>query len=592
MVEPARGRTITFYSFKGGTGRSMALANIAWILAQQNPKNRVLIIDWDLEAPGLHRYFRPYIRLNGGADRDSEISQRSGLIDLFVDLRNSISQDAENLEPETITARYLARFNLEEYLLSTDLPNLSLMKAGRFDNAYSTKINTFNWEELYSRQPFLFSSFAQHLSRQYEFVLIDSRTGLTDISSICTMLLPDSLVSVFTPNRQSLEGVIDIASRSAKYRLKSDDLRSFRIFPLVSRVETSEFQLNESWRFGSSSKDIEGYQPQFEKLFSEIYGLSNCDLTSYFDQAQIQYVPYYAFGEKIAAPLGTSGTLSLGRSYSAFTDILCKTSPVCDSVHITKIKESDGSKPTSITWDEQWSSEQTGKARIGLQNSGSNAGMEVRFSLSTKVYASRRQLREIARRAGITTFGNAPIGLFRESDELSPQPSSDGITAEGIAGRSYNFWSIRHDGDFFALKSFNEDGEPEKMKSHYAAHKPVLFSDVRISQIMMVLLYCQRLYEAFDVSLRSEVRVRIEHFGLINRFLDSYGPGHLYASNKPSSVDASVHSETIVLGRIESDLVELVKQFAEPLFELFDFAHFDDFEYQQIIGELQSRYFV
>jgi len=44
------GQIITFYSYKGGTGRSMALANIAWILASNG--KRVLIIDWDLEAPG------------------------------------------------------------------------------------------------------------------------------------------------------------------------------------------------------------------------------------------------------------------------------------------------------------------------------------------------------------------------------------------------------------------------------------------------------------------------------------------------------------------------------------------------------------
>ena len=49
------GRVITFYSFKGGVGRSMALANIAVLLAQM--QRRVLLVDWDLEAPGLHRYF-------------------------------------------------------------------------------------------------------------------------------------------------------------------------------------------------------------------------------------------------------------------------------------------------------------------------------------------------------------------------------------------------------------------------------------------------------------------------------------------------------------------------------------------------------
>ena len=590
MTEQTRGRTITFYSFKGGTGRSMALANVAWILAQQNTRNRVLMIDWDLEAPGLHRYFRPYMRLNGGSGRDEQIAHKDGLIDLFITLRDGIFQEAGNLEPEAITANYLTQLDLTKYLLSTDLPNLSLMKAGRFDDGYSTKINAFSWEELYSKQPFLFSSFAQYLSTQYEFVLIDSRTGWSDISGICTMLLPDSLVSVFTPNRQSLEGVIDVASRSAKYRLRSDDLRPFRIFHLVSRVEASEFQLNESWRFGSSSEDIEGYQPQFERLFNEVYGLSNCDLTSYFDEAQIQYVPYYAFGEKIAAPLGTSGALSLGRSYSAFTDVLTRFSPVWDSMRTTKIKESDRGKPALIPWDDQWFLGQKHKAQLGLKKSGHSAGMEVRFSLSSaKPYTSRRQLLDIARKAQINNFENAPIGLVRQSDEFSPQPSSDGITAETITGRFYDFWSLRQDGDFFALKSFNEDGEPEEMKSRFGADKPVLFFDVRISQIMMVLLYCRRLYEAFDVSLRAEVRVRIEHFGLVNRFLESYNHQFLHVSSKPSAVNSSGHSEAIVLGRIESDLTDLVKQFAEPLFELFDFAHFDDSEYRQIINELQPH---
>ena len=51
------GQVVTFYSYKGGTGRTMALANLAWILAANG--KRVLIVDWDLESPGLHRYFAP-----------------------------------------------------------------------------------------------------------------------------------------------------------------------------------------------------------------------------------------------------------------------------------------------------------------------------------------------------------------------------------------------------------------------------------------------------------------------------------------------------------------------------------------------------
>ena len=46
---------ITFYSYKGGVGRTMALANVAVLLAQRGL--HVLAVDWDLEAPGLERYF-------------------------------------------------------------------------------------------------------------------------------------------------------------------------------------------------------------------------------------------------------------------------------------------------------------------------------------------------------------------------------------------------------------------------------------------------------------------------------------------------------------------------------------------------------
>lgn len=71
-------RVITFYSYKGGTGRSMALANTAWILASAG--NRVLTIDWDLEAPGLHRYFHPFL-----ADKELSGQESQGVIDMVLD---------------------------------------------------------------------------------------------------------------------------------------------------------------------------------------------------------------------------------------------------------------------------------------------------------------------------------------------------------------------------------------------------------------------------------------------------------------------------------------------------------------------------
>src|SRR5262249_13442037 len=62
-----RGTIYTFYSYKGGVGRSMALANVAALLARWG--QRVLVLDWDLEAPGLEKYFeRPTSRIDGSRE--------------------------------------------------------------------------------------------------------------------------------------------------------------------------------------------------------------------------------------------------------------------------------------------------------------------------------------------------------------------------------------------------------------------------------------------------------------------------------------------------------------------------------------------
>src|SRR6059058_2990102 len=78
-----KGRIVTFYSYKGGTGRSMALANVAWVLASNGC--RVLAVDWDLEAPGLHRYFAPFLL-------DPELTATPGVLDLVWDFADAAQQ--------------------------------------------------------------------------------------------------------------------------------------------------------------------------------------------------------------------------------------------------------------------------------------------------------------------------------------------------------------------------------------------------------------------------------------------------------------------------------------------------------------------
>jgi cellulose biosynthesis protein BcsQ len=325
----ARGEVITFYSYKGGTGRSMALANVACLMAERlAPGDRILVVDWDLEAPGLHRFF-PSRFAPDSLTTDLGLDGTPGLIDLMGAISDGLPPEhaASEEASEAAVHTALAGVALADFISETCVPGVAIMRSGRNeDGKYSRRVNTFNWEQLFLRAPTVYRSIADRLAGMFRYVLIDSRTGVSDISGICTSLLPEKLVVVFTPNRQSLTGVRELVDRAITYRRRSDDLRPLLVFPLPSRIEASLEDLRARWRFGSRDHGVIGYQPMFEQLLSGAYALSRCDLTGYFDQVQIQQTPDYAYGEEIAVRRG-SDRLSVANSYRVFADRLLSGEP-------------------------------------------------------------------------------------------------------------------------------------------------------------------------------------------------------------------------------------------------------------------------
>jgi TonB family protein len=324
-----RGEIITFYSYKGGTGRTMAMANVACLLAEQlAPDEKLLIIDWDLEAPGLHRFF-PGRYGQASAAMDLGLDANPGLIDLFTALEAALpKQPAESEEAaDAALATAFADLSFDQFIRESGVPRVHILRAGRNDDGqYSRRVNTFNWEDLFRRVPSVYQQFGERLAGRFRYVLIDSRTGVTDISGICTSLLPEKLVVVFTPNRQSLTGVNELIGQATSYRRASDDLRPLLVFPLPSRIEASLEDLRAHWRFGNRDLDIAGYQPTFEAALAEAYGLQRCDLKAYFDDVQVQQTPDYAYGEEIAVRK-TSDRFSLGHSYRVFANRLIADAP-------------------------------------------------------------------------------------------------------------------------------------------------------------------------------------------------------------------------------------------------------------------------
>ena len=101
--------------------------------------------------------------------------------------------------------------------------------------------------EFYAKTPEYFRTLAQHLEKEYDYILIDSRTGLADTSGVCTMLMPSVLVLVFALNQQNIDGVIKVAKQSLEYRFGSHDERNLNIFPLPSRIETANSEKYQEW---------------------------------------------------------------------------------------------------------------------------------------------------------------------------------------------------------------------------------------------------------------------------------------------------------------------------------------------------------
>lgn len=305
------GEIITFYSYKGGTGRTMAVANTGYALASE-ARGEVLLIDWDLEAPGLPDFFP---ELSG---KDSRGQERAGLLELFEEAL-ALAEGHRRLGPDDAHG-FWEEANIPALAERTEADGLHLLRSGLVDGTYGDRVRSMPWQRLFELWPGLFAVFAEHLATGYRYVLIDSRTGLSDTSGICTSLMPDRLVAVFTPNLQSLNGVTEIVRRAVAYRGSSSDLRRLLVFPLASRVEMSEDRLRREWRYGSV--ETEGYQPRFEHLFREVYDLSHCDLEDYFDEVQVQHATSYAYGERVAMRDKDSDRLSLSRSYERFTRIL------------------------------------------------------------------------------------------------------------------------------------------------------------------------------------------------------------------------------------------------------------------------------
>lgn len=186
----------TFFSYKGGVGRTSALVNTALLRAISG--DRVVVIDFDFEAPGVSSYVKELARIN---NKKVDLDTRPGILEYLYD---SINLDIiPSLKSRAITSKDLG-LNIEGDIWFIGAGNTS-------DPKYSHKFSSLNWPEIFEKNQgeLILRNLKKQINSEFggpDHVFIDSRTGISEIGGVCTRYLADSVVVLSSLNDQNLLG--------------------------------------------------------------------------------------------------------------------------------------------------------------------------------------------------------------------------------------------------------------------------------------------------------------------------------------------------------------------------------------------------
>jgi WD40 repeat protein len=313
---------VTFYSFKGGVGRSMALANVGEILADWG--YRVVLCDWDLEAPGLERYFSPVENplFSDPAAREEydrhykEMLAHEGLVELLREYKQTLTRTPEEEEtPQSTDPDHVmvGKLLLRRPSAFTYVPptrrsddRLRILSAGRRENEdrlrqYAENVRDFDWTEFYDKWAgnAYIEFFRKELKGEHggeginaDIVLVDSRTGVTEQGGVCTHHLADLVVLTTAPNEANIDGTAWMASSLSRNQ-KLEAMRGGRalaVLPVISRVEV----FNERELYDDFEEYFIGrLTPYLPKAITEG--------PEFFRESRIPYATFYSFRERVVA---------------------------------------------------------------------------------------------------------------------------------------------------------------------------------------------------------------------------------------------------------------------------------------------------
>lgn len=201
-------KVVTFYSFKGGMGRTTSMAAVMLCLASQG-KN-VLAIDTDIEAPGLASLFL----------QDTAI--RKGTIDYLLE---------KAIGEQPAMSDYICPVT-DATLMDGFAGQIYMIPAGKQDDHYLEKLSRIDCQEikdgkLKSGLESLLNCAVDELkagSITIDYILLDARAGFHDLGGIVTTQIPHGVVLFGKDSKQSWNGLKQVVKAITYAQSSADPL--------------------------------------------------------------------------------------------------------------------------------------------------------------------------------------------------------------------------------------------------------------------------------------------------------------------------------------------------------------------------------
>lgn len=223
--------TITFYSYKGGVGRTLALANFAQYLAKKD--HNVFVMDLDLESPGLHYKLPP--------STSNELPDNLGFVSYFYDW-DQTGKTPENLED------FVYEYKIESKRGNKSDSKIKVMPASNLKkDSYLSASQNLNWDTIFNQDEgfkvllnlkYQIQDYLSKLddSNRENYLLIDARTGVGEVGGFVTTLMSDSVVLLFSNDDENLDGIIKMIKVLSQVPLL-DRRKPIKVFPVTVRQQ-------------------------------------------------------------------------------------------------------------------------------------------------------------------------------------------------------------------------------------------------------------------------------------------------------------------------------------------------------------------